>query len=76
MKRIAATLLWFYTGWYVGSIIATLIGVPDLLGPIVGIAAGTLVAIDPRRLIWTPSPSPATRARLAGLNGTTRSVGA
>ncbi|TAK00724.1 MAG: hypothetical protein EPO36_07590 [Chloroflexota bacterium] len=55
MKRIAAAALWFYAFWYLGSMIAALLGVPDLLGPVLGLAAGVVVGIDPRRLIWVRS---------------------
>ncbi|MEW5991731.1 MAG: hypothetical protein AB1736_10370 [Chloroflexota bacterium] len=70
MKRIAASLLWFYAFWYLGSMIASLAGVPDLLGPVLGVAAGIIVGLDPRGLIWrgsvaakaTGSPSTAPNA--------------
>jgi hypothetical protein len=52
MKRIAATLLWFYAFWYLGSMIAGLLGVPDLLGPILGPVAAIIVGVDPRGAIW------------------------
>ncbi|MCI0581771.1 MAG: hypothetical protein L0227_02570 [Chloroflexi bacterium] len=52
MKRLAITGLWLYAFWYLGSMIAALMGVPDLLGPALGIAAGIIVGVDPRRLIW------------------------
>jgi hypothetical protein len=55
MKRIAATFLWFYAFWYLGSMIAGLVGVPDLLGPILGTAAGVFIGADPRGLIWATS---------------------
>jgi len=51
-EATCAATLWFYAAWYLGSAIATLLGVPDLLGPILGLAAGLVVGIDPRRLIW------------------------
>jgi hypothetical protein len=56
MKRLVASVLWFYCGWYAGSLAAALIGTPDL-GLIVGIAAGLFVGLDPRHLIWTRTPS-------------------
>ena len=52
MKRFAAAALWLYAFWYLGSMISVLVGVPDLLGPALGIAAGLIVGIDPRRVIW------------------------
>lgn len=58
-KRVVAALLWFYTGWYAGAILASVLGVSAVLGPIVGVAAAGLIVGDPRRIIWRPrSPSP------------------
>jgi hypothetical protein len=60
-KRILATFLWFYAGWYAGAILAEFLGVSQLLGPIIGMAAAALVAGDPRRIIWVSRPAaPAT----------------
>jgi hypothetical protein len=52
MKRTAAAALWLYAFWYLGSMISVLVGVPDLLGPVLGVSAGLIVGIDPRRVIW------------------------
>jgi hypothetical protein len=52
MKRTAAAILWFYAFWYLGSAVAAILGVPDLLGPVLGLTAGVMVGVDPRRLIW------------------------
>jgi putative effector of murein hydrolase LrgA (UPF0299 family) len=52
MKRTIATVLWFYAFWYLGALIAAFLGISELFGPILGIAAGALIAIDPRRIIW------------------------
>jgi hypothetical protein len=51
-KRVVAAFLWFYTGWYAGAMLADLIGVSALLGPIIGVAAAGLVVADPRGIIW------------------------
>ena len=56
-KRVLAAILWFYTGWYAGAMIAELIGVSALLGPIIGAAAAGLIVGDPRRIIWTARPA-------------------
>jgi hypothetical protein len=53
MKRIAVTALWLYAFWTLGSAVAFFAGLPDLLGPVLGVAAGLIVGIDPRRLIWS-----------------------
>jgi hypothetical protein len=60
-KRVLAAVLWFYAGWVVGALLAALIGISAILGPIIGISAAALVAGDPRGLIWT-RPLPARRA--------------
>ncbi|MGZ8527920.1 MAG: hypothetical protein ACXWWR_03925 [Candidatus Limnocylindrales bacterium] len=54
-KRIAAGVLWLFAGWYLGNIVAFHVGISDLLGPILGIAAAAVVAGDPLGLIWTGS---------------------
>lgn len=68
-KRLLATVLWFYTGWYGGALLADFLGISPILGPIIGAAAAVLIVGDPRRIIWTarsvttaapePSPEPA-----------------
>ena len=54
-KRIAATILWLYAGWYAGALVATLFAMSPALGPILGVSAAALVATDPRRMIWPAS---------------------
>jgi len=44
--------LWFYAWWYAGNLIADILGVSPMLGPIMGLAAALLFVGDPRRLIW------------------------
>ena len=51
-KRVVATLLWFYAGWYAGAMIAELFGISAALGPIFGVAAAGIVGGDPRGVIW------------------------
>ena len=52
-KRVFAAILWFYTGWYAGAMVAAMVGITPLLGPIIGAAAAGLVVTDPRRIFWT-----------------------
>ena len=67
-KRVLAAMLWFYTGWYAGALLADMIGVSPLLGPVIGAAAAGLIAGDPRRIIWTARASaPATVSSPEGL---------
>ena len=51
-KRVVATVLWFYAGWYAGAMIAFLFGLSAALGPILATAAAGVVGLDPRHLIW------------------------
>ncbi len=52
-KRIAAAVLWFFAGWYLGGYIALYLGVSDLIGPILGVSAAVLFGGDPLGIIWT-----------------------
>ena len=54
-KRIAAAVLWLLAGSYLGALLAHMVGVSDVLGPILGVAAAALIAGDPRGLIWNAS---------------------
>jgi hypothetical protein len=56
-KRVFASLLWLYAGWYAGSTLAWAFGVGASFGPILGVALGTLVFVDPRGAIWHDKPS-------------------
>ncbi len=51
VKRIAATVLWFYAGWYLGVTIAWALNSGPALGPITGVVAAALIAWDPRQLL-------------------------
>ena len=59
-KRVLAAILWFYSGWYAGAMLADLVGVSVFLGPIIGAAAAGLIVGDPRRIIWTARSATAT----------------
>lgn len=61
-KRAFAAILWFYTGWYAGAILAEFLGVSPALGPIIGAAAAGLIVGDPRRIIWTARSASAAAA--------------
>jgi hypothetical protein len=52
-KRIFATFLWFYVGWYGGAMLAEFLGVSPVLGPIIGATAAALFVGDPRKIIWS-----------------------
>ena len=52
-KTRLAAILWFYTGWYAGAMLAEILGVSPVLGLIIGAAAAGLIVGDPRRIIWS-----------------------
>jgi hypothetical protein len=54
-KRIAVAVLWFLCGWFVGDLSAYVLGVHEILAPILGVAAAALSAGDPLGVIWKPS---------------------
>ncbi len=51
-KRVLATLLWFYAGWYAGAMTAALFGISPALGPIIAVSAAAIIGGDPRGIIW------------------------
>ena len=51
-KRIAAAVLWFFAGWYIGAYVAVFFAISGVIGPILGISAAALFAVDPRQVIW------------------------
>ena len=64
-KRLLAAMLWFYTGWYAGAMLAEFLSVSPVLGPLVGATAAMLIAGDPRRIIWKRPSSVAITAPVA-----------
>ena len=65
-KRLLATVLWFYATWYGWSILADMVGMPAMLGPVIGLAVAAVIGLDPMHRIWTkqPTPAPATVSAL------------
>jgi lambda repressor-like predicted transcriptional regulator len=51
-RRILAIFLWFYAWWYAGAIVADVLGVSPMLGPIIGAVAAALFVGDPRKIVW------------------------
>jgi hypothetical protein len=51
-KRVFASLLWFYAGWFAGSSAAAFFELGPAIGPIVGTAAALAVALAPSRLLF------------------------
>jgi hypothetical protein len=52
-KRLLATVLWFYATWYGWSILADMVGLPALLGPVVALAVAAVIGLDTMHRIWT-----------------------
>lgn len=51
-KRLLAGILWFYAGWYAWAMVASLVHLPDVLGPLVGLVTAAFVVVDPLRFVW------------------------
>ncbi len=60
MKRTAVALLWGYAFWYAGAMLASVFNAPEVFGPILGVATGVLVAVDPRGHFWSKSAKTST----------------
>ena len=52
LKRTFAGILWFFAAWSVWTIVAYPIGLPGVLGVVIGAAAAGFVVVDPQRRIW------------------------
>jgi hypothetical protein len=66
-KRVLAGLLWFYATWYAWGLIASTLGVTEMLGPVLGLIAAALFAGDPLGRIWSSTGDRHTvTARSAG----------
>ena len=57
-KRLFVALVWGYTCWYGSNIAAAFLGLPEIVGPIVGLIAAGVVALDPGHVIWGSDPTP------------------
>jgi uncharacterized RDD family membrane protein YckC len=68
-KRVFATVVWFYAAWYAGAIIAELLGVTALIGPIVAVVTAAFVAWDPGHL-FSPHPEQSVGRRQAAAPAT------
>ena len=58
-KRILAAALWLFAGWYVGTGVVVYLGLPELVGPLLGISLAGVVAGDPLHRLWA-KPGPTT----------------
>jgi hypothetical protein len=55
MKRLAATILWFFAGWYLAAVAAWLTGMPSAIAPIFAIITAAVIWTDPRKRLWVES---------------------
>jgi hypothetical protein len=62
-RRILAIFLWFYAWWYAGAIVADVLGVSPMLGPIIGAVAAALFVGDPRHIVWPSRGMDRARAK-------------
>lgn len=54
LKRLVTIALWFLLGWTLGAFLVWAIGAPEILGPMLGLAAALIVAVLPRAaLAWS-----------------------
>jgi len=51
-RRLLSGVLWFLCGWYLGAAIAWMLALDPILAPMLAVAAGCLVMVDPRHVIW------------------------
>jgi hypothetical protein len=49
IKRLLAASMWLFAALYAGSMLHAIVGVPDLVGPIVGLGTACVIAVTPRR---------------------------
>lgn len=52
-KRNVATVLWFAMGWTVGSILAIAVGLPSILGILMGIPFAWVIRTGPAGRVWS-----------------------
>jgi hypothetical protein len=52
-KRITASVLWFLVTWYAWNVLAWMLGLPELAGPVIAAAVAAFIAGDPMHLIWS-----------------------
>jgi hypothetical protein len=64
-KRNLATVLWFLMGWTVGSMLAIVVGLPSILGVLMGIPFAAFIRRGPARRVWSPDALAARHERSA-----------
>jgi len=51
LRRMVALGLWAYFGWYLAGLLSVSLGLPQLIGPIGGIAMAAAATVDWRSLV-------------------------
>ena len=67
-KRNVATVLWFAMGWTIGSILAIAVGLPPIVGVLMGIPFAWVIRSGPGRQVWS-SGTYAPESRRVGASG-------
>jgi len=62
IKRLGMSLIWFYAGWYAGSMAAFFGGFSPLIGPVVGVLAAAVYIGDTRGMWGTRGKANAVSA--------------
>jgi hypothetical protein len=50
-RRVIATALWAYFGWYLAGLLAVSFGLPQAIGPLGGIAMAAVAGVDWRNFL-------------------------
>ena len=69
-KRNVATVLWFFTGWVLGSALAIVAGLPTLAGgALLAFAFAAFIRLGPGRRLWPSEAAPAASSTAAVHSG-------
>jgi hypothetical protein len=60
-KRIAATLLWFISTWYLGAAATVALGLPTSVALLPAVLLAVTVWVDPAKILWTQRRADARR---------------
>jgi len=60
-KRIAATLLWFISTWYLGAAATVALDLPSAAALVPALLLASTVWMDPAKILWNPRRADAPR---------------
>ena len=49
-KRLLTAGLWLFAALYAGSMLHSIVGMPELVGPIIGLGTAAVILVTPERL--------------------------